>query len=123
MCWRSTSPQEASMSSSVRSILALTAVAAGLVALPFAQVAHAGPDQPTVPPEIVVSSEHKLYLVAHAAGAEIYTCNGITWGPATPRADLFDDRHNLVATHFGGPSWQARDGSKVVAQRDSGITV
>jgi hypothetical protein len=28
-----------------------------------------------------------------------------------------------MGTHFAGPTWQARDGSRVVAKRDTGVTV
>lgn len=105
------------MSISLRSILAVAAIAAGVAVLPLAQSAHAGPAQPGIPGSIAVPEGHKLFLVAHAEGDQIYTCNGSAWTLLAPDADLYDDRHNLIATHFGGPSWQARDGSKVVAQR------
>ena len=58
-----------------------------------------------------------MFLVGHAKGFQIYTCDGTTatWGPAsTPDAKLFDDNGELVVKHFGGPTWQAKDGSKVV---------
>jgi hypothetical protein len=29
----------------------------------------------------------------------------------------------LITTHLGGPTWQARDGSKVVGRRVDGVTV
>jgi hypothetical protein len=40
-----------------------------------------------------------------------------------PRANLFDDNGNLIITHFGGPSWQAKDGSKVVGKFEAGVIV
>ena len=33
---------------------------------------------------------------------------------ATPDAKLFDDKGKQVAKHFAGPTWEAKDGSKVV---------
>ena len=70
---------------------------------------------------------HKPFLLGHAVGVQIYTCTtvpgGYAWSPATPRADLYDDRGHVIVTHFGGPSWQAKDGSTVLASRVDGVTV
>jgi uncharacterized protein DUF3455 len=105
-------------------LLATLAIAA---VLPVTQPAYAGPAEPDVPGEIAVPAGHKLFLVAHAVGVQIYSCNatgtGFTWGLVAPRADLFDQNGKLVATHFGGPTWKWKDGSQVVAQRDTGVTV
>jgi hypothetical protein len=91
-----------------------------------AQVAHSAPAPPAVPSKIAVEEGHKPFLIAHAVGVQIYTCNavagGFAWSSATPRADLYDDRGNVIGTHFGGPSWQADDGSTVVASRVDGVT-
>jgi len=76
-----------------------------------------------VPGAVEAPEGNKPFLVGHAVGVQIYTCNGSTWGPATPRADLYGDNGKLIATHFGGPSWQARDGSRTMAQRLDGETV
>jgi hypothetical protein len=58
---------------------------------------------------------------------QIYSCNvtstGFEWGFVGPRADLFDKRGKLIATHFGGPTWRAKDGSTVVGARVDGVTV
>jgi hypothetical protein len=101
----------------------LAAVAAGLAA----QSAHAAPTAPAVPPEIVVEPGYKPFLVGHAVGVQIYTCTsvagGFAWSSATPRAELYDDRGTVIARHFGGPSWQAKDGSTVVGRRFNGVTV
>ena len=89
--------------------------------------ALAAPAAPPVPGDIAVEAGHKPFLVGHAAGVQIYTCTvtsgAFAWGPATPRADLYDDRGHAIVHHFGGPSWQAKDGSTVVARRDSGVSV
>ena len=94
---------------------------------PFAQVASAGPSEPVVPSRIAVEEGHKVYLVGHAVGVQIYSCNatatGYGWGLVAPRANLYDDNGKLIMTHFGGPSWQAKDGSKVVAQRVDQVSV
>jgi len=102
----------------------VAAIAAIAAAWPLAQVAVAGPTPPAVPDLIAVGDGHKVFLVGHAVGVQIYTCNGVVWGPgSTPRANLYDDNGNLVTTHFGGPSWQARDGSLVMATVEERVTV
>lgn len=107
-----------------RSLLAgLAAVAA---ALTVAQGAHAGPAAPVVPPEIAVAEGHKPYLVAHADGVQIYDCmsvpDGHAWRLAAPSATLTDDQGKTIGSHYGGPTWEARDGSQVVGKRDGLVT-
>ena len=79
--------------------------------------------EPGIPTEIQIEPGHKLYLEAHAVGVQIYTCNGTAWTLAGPRANLYDRRGRILGTHFAGPTWQAKDGSKVVAARVNGINV
>ncbi len=90
-------------------------------------VAQAAPAEPPVPTTIAVPAGSKLYLVTHATGVQIYGCNatagGYAWSLVAPRANLYGDNGKLIATHFAGPTWQARDGSSVVAQRVDGVTV
>ena len=108
-----------------RSILA--GLAAAAAALILAQGALAGPAAPAVPTDIAVPEGHKPYLVAHADGVQIYDCvsvpGGYAWRLAAPRATLTDDQGKTVASHYGGPTWEARDGSKVVGKRDGFKTV
>jgi hypothetical protein len=95
-----------------------------LVALAIAipALAHAGPAAPSVPQQIAVLEGYTPFLVAHAVGVQIQECiqdgGGYRWRFVGPRADLFGDNGKLIATHFAGPSWQARDGSKVTATLD-----
>jgi hypothetical protein len=96
--------------------LLLAGIVAALAALSLVvQVALAGPPSPTgVPGEIKVGEGNKVFLVGHGVGVQIYTCNGSVWSAAVPRANLFDDNGKLIISHFAGPSWQAKDGSKAV---------
>lgn len=91
-----------------------------------AGVAHAA-SQTSDTGTIAVEDGNKEFLVAHAVGVQIYSCNttadGYAWSFVAPRADLYGDNGKLVATHYGGPTWQARDGSTVKAQRVDGVTV
>ena len=101
----------------------VASVVALVAAFPLAQAAVAGPDAPEVPAGIQVPAGNKVFLVGHAVGVQIYSCNatsgGYAWALVAPRADLYGDNGKLIATHFGGPSWQATDGSRVVGRRDA----
>ena len=92
-------------------------------ALPLAEIAAAGPPEPAVPDRIEVPAGNKPFLSAYAVGVQVYECDGATWRFVEPRAHLLDDRGKLIATHFAGPTWQAKDGSMVVGQRVDGTSV
>ena len=98
--------------------LLITAIAAVAVALALAQAAQAGPAAPAFPGEIAVTGDHKPYLIAHAEGVQIYACtpvaDGYAWRLLAPRATLTADNGKPLGRHYGGPIWQARDGSTVV---------
>jgi hypothetical protein len=106
-------------------LVALVVVAAATT--PLTPLAHAGWTEPTVPSRIQVPDGNKLFLVGHAVGVQIHACDatadGYAWRLVAPRATLYADNGKLVATHFGGPTWQATDGSKVLGQRVDGVTV
>ncbi len=97
---------------------------------------HARPiTPPSVPADIVVSTEHKPFLIAHAVGTQNYVClpsSGPTpfaWILFGPQATLFDDRGRQIATHFLSPNpveggvpratWHSQDSSSVWAVRDT----
>jgi hypothetical protein len=107
--------------------LFLAIIAAVIAASPLAQTALAGPPTPDVPGEIAVPDGSKVFLVGHAVGVQIYSCNGTSngyaWAFVAPRANLYDDNGKLIATHFAGPTWQAKDGSRVAGRRLAGVTV
>ena len=103
-----------------RSLL-LAIAAAAMAALPSA--AAAAVPAPDVPGDIAVTGAEKPYLAAHALGVQIYGCRSGAWALVAPRATLYGDNGKVVATHFGGPTWQARDGSSVVGRRVNGVTV
>jgi uncharacterized protein DUF3455 len=89
--------------------------------------AHAKPTALDVPSELQVPAGNSIFLVGHAVGVQIYGCTatagGAAWTLLAPRADLYGDSGRLVATHFGGPTWQAIDGSRVVGKKEAGVTV
>lgn len=57
-----------------------------------------------------------LVLHAYGVGVQIYQWNGSSWAFVAPSATLFADagEHGVVATHFGGPTWQSNSGGTVV---------
>jgi hypothetical protein len=103
--------------------LLLVGMVAAAAMVSLAPVAQAGPPSPEVPSTIAVPAGNKVFLVGHAVGVQIYSCNGATWGLPAPRANLYNDHGKLIITHFAGPTWQATDGSRVVGQRLAGVTV
>jgi hypothetical protein len=102
--------------------LRLSALAATLAALALASAAHAAEPAKLQPP-----AGNAPYLTAHAIGVQSYACTATADGPkwqfVAPSAVLYDDRYGLVAIHFAGPTWQAKDGSQVVGQKLDGATV
>ena len=100
-----------------------------LAALSFslAGVAQAGPAEPSVPSTIAVRDGHEVFLIGHAVGVQIHACSvvgsGYGWRFAGPRAELYGDNGKLLMTHFAGPSWQTRDGSKVTAVLDENASI
>jgi hypothetical protein len=102
----------------MRALVVVAVLAA--MAWPAAQLAQAAIEPPDAPAEIKVEAGNKLFLLAHAAGVQIYTCKptagGYAWSFAGPRATLYDERGKVVATHYAGPTWEAKDGSIVVGK-------
>lgn len=60
----------------------------------------------------------------YALGFQIYRWTGTTWEFVAPQAALYADRgyRGQIGTHYGGPTWEAMDGSRVVAARDASCT-
>jgi hypothetical protein len=73
-----------------------------------------------IPAQLRVEFRHFAY---HAKGVQIYRCEiDGKWEFQAPSAQLYDDDGQLVAEHFSGPTWQAADGSTVVAKKISEAT-
>lgn len=83
-----------------------------------ASVPHvAAPDNLQVPAGHTQSSE------TNATGVQIYVCSAskadagkTEWSFKAPEADLFDASGAQVGKHYGGPTWEGKDGSKVVGE-------
>jgi hypothetical protein len=80
-----------------------------------------GLEPPDVPPELAVPDVAAPTRLAPAQGVQIYTCGvdaagAYAWSFVAPEATLFDAHGRRVGSHFAGPTWQLRDGSKVVGR-------
>ena len=69
-------------------------------------------------PDLNPGADQDRYLVVPATGVQIYECaekdGKWGWQFKAPEAKLFDEtRANEVGKHYGGPTWEANDGSKV----------
>ena len=92
-------------------------------------VTGCGPDSsprlsvPVVPDTLKVSPTDTLSFAANAKGVQIYECRAkkddatqYEWVLKAPEADLFDGRGEKIGRHYGGPTWESSDGSKVVGE-------
>lgn len=76
---------------------------------------------PTVPAALAVTAADKLTHIVPADGVQIYQCkpdqadaSKFVWSFVAPEAALFDQAGQTIGTHYGGPTWEGNDGSKVV---------
>jgi hypothetical protein len=95
---------------------ALSAAVAGCVS--------AAPQRPDdIPAPLSVPSDQTLTQQLHATGVQIYGCEAAQGDPAhfdwsfkQPEATLATRAGRNVGKHYGGPTWEANDGSKVTAE-------
>jgi hypothetical protein len=62
-----------------------------------------------------------LAMIVPARGVQIYECRAnkegsYAWAFVAPEADLFNPRGVAIGKHYGGPHWEAADGSKVIGK-------
>ena len=64
-----------------------------------------------------------VVLKAFAKGAQVYVCKAkqgaagaYEWTLKAPDAELFDEKGQKIGKHYGGPTWESTDGSKVVGK-------
>jgi hypothetical protein len=97
------------------------------LALALLAAGCAGPQPPIdvveVPEKLRPAPGESLRLVTPAKGVQIYECrarkdatNVYDWTFVAPKADLFDARGRHVGSHYAGPHWQSKDGSKIVGE-------
>ena len=75
----------------------------------------------TVPAAIAVPSGNTLAFTLKGTGFQNYECRAATaggyeWAFVSPEAALRDKGDALVGRHYGGPTWEHGDGSKVTGK-------
>jgi hypothetical protein len=80
------------------------------------------------PSAITVTNGQQVLVKALGKGVQIYACNPTQSGPGAyewalkaPEADLFDEKGQKIGKHYGGPTWESIDGSKVVGKLRSKV--
>jgi len=76
-----------------------------------------------VPPNLHAPPTQWLLIETKATGVQIYECSPGKTDPARfewtfkgPEAELFDAEGTKVGKHYGGPTWESNEGSKVVGE-------
>jgi len=73
-----------------------------------------------IPPQLQPTAGERLLLQVHAKGDQVYVCKSdggnFSWTLKAPDARLFYKDGKAFGRHFGGPSWEAGDGSRVVGK-------
>lgn len=80
-----------------------------------------GPELPQQCSSIRVGEGNKLAFHAYARGVQVYRWNANTfkWDFVAPVATLFAEENYFgeVGTHYVGPTWESKSGSKVEGRR------
>lgn len=83
-----------------------------------------GPVLPEQCSSIRVEEGHTLAFHVYARGVQVYQWNLVTqkWDPFAPVANLFAEEnfYGEVGSHYVGPTWESKGGSKVEARRVQG---
>jgi hypothetical protein len=76
-----------------------------------------------IPEALRVPATAVLKQQLRATGVQIYRCavdksdaSHYAWVLKAPEAELFDGAGNSVGKHYAGPTWEAKDGSRVTGQ-------
>ena len=96
--------------------LSTLTILAGCVTAPM-------PTPPAVPESLAVPAQQILSRKFQADGVQIYECKSSHDAPArmdwvfrAPEAQLRDSAGHIAGRHYAGPTWEANDHSKVVAE-------
>jgi len=103
----------------IRRWAVVTLISAAITVLAFSLAAQ------QVPQQLQPPAGEQLLLQVHAKGDQIYTCKGdaaqFAWALKAPDAQLFDKDGKPFGKHFAGPSWEAKDGSRVVGKAAANV--
>ncbi|MEK9969750.1 MAG: DUF3455 domain-containing protein [Ferrovibrio sp.] len=75
------------------------------------------PTPVAVPDAIKAPQGEMLAMIVPAKGFQVYECKATSgqfgWAFVAPDAELFDNGGRRIGKHYGGPTWESDDGSKV----------
>jgi Protein of unknown function (DUF3455) len=95
---------------------------AGAAMLPISAVFAERDERRDIPDILKVPAGNVLLLRAYGRGVQKYACPVSADSKAVPHAILLageGDEEDVVGIHFGGPTWEALDGSSVVGDAPS----
>jgi len=114
------------MSHSRKGVIAFSAAVLGLAGCATAPLSPVT----IIPDALRVPATQTLMYVVEADGVQIYQCQrgkeaveSYAWVFSAPEAQLTDQAGHPFGHHYGGPTWEALDGSKVTGEvkaRDPG---
>ena len=95
---------------------------AGLMLQPSIALASDEPELPEQCSSIQVEAGNKVSFHVYARGVQIYRWNGSSWVFVAPVATLYAEKNYFgeVGTHYVGPKWESKSGSKVEGRRVPG---
>jgi hypothetical protein len=64
--------------------------------------------------EVSAPAGYRVIFAAYAEGVQIYRWDGMKWDFVGPEAVLYDEEGEVVAIHYGGPTWESESGSWVM---------
>ena len=81
-----------------------------------------GPELPPACSTITAREGHKLAFHVYAKVVQVYRFNGVSWDFVAPVATLYAEPNYFgeVGTHYVGPHWESKSGSKVKGERVQG---
>jgi FtsP/CotA-like multicopper oxidase with cupredoxin domain len=78
---------------------------------------------PSAPGPVRVPADQELLRQLHATGVQVYQCQPSKndasqweWSFKQPEANLSNKMGRNVGKHYGGPTWEANDGSRVTGE-------
>ena len=86
-------------------------------------LAAAQPAPTAVPDNLKPPDAPPVVLKAIGKGQQVYSCQSspdqpgkFAWVLKRPEADLLDGQGKKIGRHYEGPTWEARDGSKITGE-------
>lgn len=119
------------MRAAALALISLLAACAATSPTPPAPAPAPAPVAPVVPAlaaSLQPPAGQMLVLEAVAHGVQIYDCaakadgSGPAWIFRGPEASLVDHAGRPLGKHYGGPTWEALDGSRVVGQLKASVS-